>query len=104
MGFKQREKKRRKKAATLSLQQRSRETGSSARKWWRTIVSTKGCCAQCGGILKPGVEMVYRREPGEMLCLACAEKAGIRARPSLRWEKWREQQLRASRKRDVVKG
>jgi hypothetical protein len=32
--------------------------------------------------------MVYRREPGESLCVACADRdPAVRWRPSVRWER-----------------
>jgi hypothetical protein len=92
MSFRAREKKRRQAAATSSAQARSRrkdlETPSpAAGKWWLTIVSRTTCCAKCGGVLRPGREMVYRHTPREARCVVCGE--GLGARPSVRWERTR---------------
>lgn len=87
MGFRQREKKRKKKAAVALAQAESRRSGSSSGKFWLTLVTQKTCCAKCGGILVVGREMVYRAQPREALCVACADGRGVFYRPSVRWEK-----------------
>src|SRR4051794_1624021 len=90
MGFKQRERKRKKAAATAASQRAARESGSSARKSWLTIVASDTCCARCGGVLRVGREMIYRHSPREALCLPCAEAdSGLSYRPSARWERAR---------------
>lgn len=91
MGFKQREKKRKAKAAQTVARRDARKTGTSSGKWWLTLVKKTTCCATCGGVLREGAEMVYRARPCEALCKACAEKdPGARmARPSVRWERSR---------------
>lgn len=90
MGFKQREKKRTKKAAIAAAQLRARSSGSSASKWWLTLVTRDTCCARCAGILRSGREMVYRRSPREALCVSCAgDDPSIRFRPSAAWEERR---------------
>lgn len=90
MGFKQRERKRKRKAATKTAQARSRETGSSAGRWWLTLVKQDCACARCGGVLREGGEMVYRHTPREARCVACAHRdAECRWRPSLTWEQRR---------------
>lgn len=89
MGYKQRERKRRQRAAKEARRVASRASGSSASKWWLTIAVQDGCCARCGGMLRVGREVVYRHVPRETLCTSCAESAGVEARPSLRWERER---------------
>lgn len=90
MSFKQRERKRRRKIAVAGAQRESRRTGSSTKKWWLTVVSRSTCCARCGGVLREGREMVYRRQPGESLCLPCAERdPAVKWRPAARWEERR---------------
>jgi hypothetical protein len=80
MGFKQREKARKKKAAMVSSQAvsrtkaGSRAPSSAADKWWLTVVRTTTCCARCGGVLRPGGEMVYRHTPREARCVLCGEE------------------------------
>jgi hypothetical protein len=90
MGYKQRERqrRRRKRLASNAAQTTARRSRSSARKWWLTIATRKGYCANvaCGVILKEGAEVVYRHSPMETLCLRCADRAGHRYRPSVRWE------------------
>ncbi len=90
MGFKQRERKRKAKSAAKSAQSRSRETGSSAGKWWLTLVVEDCGCAQCGRVLRVGREMVYRHTPREARCVTCAQRDDeCKWRPSLAWEKQR---------------
>jgi hypothetical protein len=90
VGYRQREKKRRKAGAVAAAQRQSRRTGSSAGKWWLTVVSKNTCCARCDGALREDRPMIYRREPGESLCLPCAERdPAVKARPSVRWEQMR---------------
>jgi hypothetical protein len=87
MGFKARERKRRKRAGTKAAQAAARSSGSSASKWWLTIATRDGCCASCGGVFRVGREIVYRHRPMEARCCACAEDdPTIKPRPSLRWE------------------
>lgn len=95
MGYQQRERKRKKKVAIARAQRESRRTGSSARKWWLTVVSKHTCCARCGGVLREGRQMVYRHTPGESLCLACAEDdPAVKWRPAARWERSRRRERR----------
>lgn len=90
MGYRQRERKRKKAGAVAAAQREARRTGSSARKWWLTLVSKNTCCARCGGALREDRPMIYRREPGESLCLPCAERdPAVKPRPSARWEQAR---------------
>jgi hypothetical protein len=90
MGFRMRERRRRKKLAQQAAHSASRHPGSSAGKGWLTSVRKKTCCARHGGVLSPGRDMVYRHEPREALCQACANREGIHYRPSLRWERERK--------------
>lgn len=90
MGYLQRERKRKKAGAVAAAQRESRRTGSSAGKWWLTVVSKNTCCARCGGALREGRPMIYRREPGESLCVPCAERdPAVKWRPAARWEQMR---------------
>ncbi len=87
MGFKQRERKRKAKAARQGSQRKARESGSSAGKWWLTLVVEDCGCARCGRVLRTGGEMVYRHTPREARCVTCAQRDdGCSWRPSLRWE------------------
>ena len=92
MGWKHREAQRKKAAATARARKESRKSGSSSNRWWLTILQSKTCCANpaCHGILRPGAEMVFRKVPEEALCVACADRAAIRYRPSVRWEQNRK--------------
>ncbi len=89
MGYKTREKTRRKRIATSNAQARSRKSGSATTGWWLTIVRVDTCCARCAKVLRRGREMVYRHTPREALCVVCAscdpESAGYKV--SLAWEK-----------------
>jgi hypothetical protein len=88
MAWKHREAKRKQRAAIARDRTEARKSGSSSGRWWLTIVSRTTCCAnpECRGILRVGGEMVFRKVPQEALCVACADRAGIRYRPSARWE------------------
>lgn len=90
MGYKQRERKRKKKAASKMAQARSRESGSSTSRHSLTPVTQKAACNECGGILCPGRQCVYRHTPREILCVPCAEQQHLSYRPSLRWEQQRK--------------
>lgn len=92
MGWKHRQRKRMKQAAVSRDQRAARISGSSSGKWWLTIVTSATCCANpdCHGTLRVGREMVYRATPRAALCVPCADRAGLRYRPSARWEKARK--------------
>lgn len=99
MGFKARERKRKKRAATNAAQAAARASGSSAGKWWLTIATRDGCCARCAGIQRVGHEIVYRHCPREVLCLLCAESdLTVKPRPSLRWEREHGGRRRSARR------
>ena len=79
----------------------ARASGSAAGKWWLTPVSLDTCCARCGGMLRRGMDMVYRARPREALCESCASRdPEVRrsSRPSVRWE--REQSRRRETRRE----
>jgi hypothetical protein len=61
-----------------------------AGRHYRTVVSRSCSCNACGRSLRGGGECVYRYAPREILCVTCAEDRGVKARPSLRWEKSRK--------------
>jgi hypothetical protein len=91
MGYKTRERKRRQKAraAAIGRQRNARKSGSSAGKHWLHLAERKTCCnmPECRAIIREGEAMVYRHEPREIFCVACADHAGLYYRPSLRWER-----------------
>lgn len=84
MSFKSREKKRKSRIAASSAKANRRQHPD---RWYLTIVTRPCCCNACGGSLREGAECVYRHEPREVLCLACAQRRRIAPRPSLRWER-----------------
>jgi hypothetical protein len=43
--------------------------------------------------LRVDAVMVFRKVPLEALCVVCADRAGIRYRPSRRWEASRQMKL-----------
>lgn len=99
MGFKQRERTRRKKATMASAQSRARSAGASSR-WWLTIVTSATCCARCATILREGSAMVYRAQPREGRCVACADSDPVvRYRPSGRSEEHRQRAMRMQSRR-----
>lgn len=83
---------RQRKRAIRATQQSTREV--QAPRWYRTIVSRDCSCNRCGRALRKGVELVYRHTPRTVLCVACAERERLDARPSLRWEKRRAREIR----------
>jgi hypothetical protein len=85
VGYRARERKRRQRIAQGRAQATARRSGTSATGWWLTRCRSKTCCARCAGILAPGAEMIYRREPRESLCVPCADRAGIQYQPALAW-------------------
>ncbi len=90
MGFKQRERVRKRRAASDAAQVEARASGSAAGRWWLTVAVRDGCCARCAGVIRAGRECVYRHRPGELLCVSCAQNdPNVRWRPSLRWERER---------------
>jgi hypothetical protein len=87
MSFKSREKKR--QAKTAIAKARSENKDKMAGRHYLTVVSRPCSCNGCGGKLRHGAECVYRHTPREILCVACAERRGVKYRPSLRWERRR---------------
>ena len=84
MSFQSRQKKRRSAAAKSRAQQnRTPETNT---RWFLTLATRKCCCNECGGVLPEKHEIVYRHTPRTVLCEFCADRQGIKARPSMRWE------------------
>jgi hypothetical protein len=82
MSYKSREKKR----AIAAAKFKHRDV--MAGRWYLTIVKRTTCCARHGGILRPGMDMVYRHTPREALCISCADSDPLVSyRPSLRWER-----------------
>jgi hypothetical protein len=77
MGYKQREKRRKAKAAQDRAQAVGRRDGRSGSSWWLTIVKLDTCCARCARTLRTGREMVYRHEPREALCVPCADSKRV---------------------------
>lgn len=105
MGFKQRERKRLKKAAMESNTRTIRRRPKESTNWWLTVVREHTCCARCSGQLRAGREMVYRHTPRESLCLSCAEKFNVKFRPSLRWERDAAKKLAKKKtNRGIAKG
>jgi hypothetical protein len=68
-----------------------------ASRYFLTFAKRKCSCARCGGVQDTGREVVYRHEPREILCLACAESNGVKWRPSLKWEAARRMQVKTRR-------
>lgn len=85
MSYKSREKRRRRKIAQERSQKLQR--GKYANRWYLTIVKRKASCNQCGGPLRIGDECVFRKTPGEILCVRCADRRGIKYFPSLTWDR-----------------
>lgn len=74
MGFKQRERNRRRNAAQLLSQRASRRTRSAEDVFWLTLATQKTCCSKCGKTISVGNQMVYRRTPRTILCFVCVDE------------------------------
>lgn len=61
-------------------------TPEGTRAWFPTLATRKCCCNECDGMLPEKRETVYRHTPRTLLCALCAQRHGIKARPSIRWE------------------
>ena len=85
---------RERKAAIKRTKREYRATIAS--RHFLTFAKRKCSCARCGGVQGTGREVVYRHEPREVICLACAESSGVKWRPSLKWER------HVARKRGIV--
>jgi hypothetical protein len=79
MSFKSRQRKR-----AIAASKRDHKEAIAGR-WYLTIVGRACACARCGGVLRPGKEMIYRHTPRETRCRLCAEDAGVKPRPSIKW-------------------
>jgi hypothetical protein len=87
MGYASRQKKRKYKRIERKQRRRTPET---AARWFLIIAKKPGQCGCCEKIrFERGAEIVYRHEPRAIFCLRCADREGIRYRPSLRWERSR---------------
>lgn len=69
---------------------RDSRSSSSQGAHWLTVLVRAGKCGLCDRGLRAGRDAVYRHKPQELLCVACADKAGLFYRPSLRWERERK--------------
>lgn len=95
MSYKSREKKRsmRGEQREAEAARRNRNT-ETAQRWFLTLVSKPCSCNMCGGALRKGREMFYRHTPRSVVCTTCGESAGIRWRPSIKWEQARRRRRR----------
>lgn len=96
MSYKSRQRKRKKRIAIARNQRAARTLGSSASRWWLTIVGNDTCCARCGRILRSGDEFIYRHCPQEGRCIRCGEQLADSRRfgVSQRWERSRRTKAR----------
>lgn len=91
MGFAQRERRRKAKVARDKAQAMAHKTGSASSRWYLTLVTKPCSCNKCARHFRghKDDEIVYRKTPTEILCLSCADKQGVKYRPSRRWEESR---------------
>jgi hypothetical protein len=83
-------------AGQMTARRKSRFTSSSASKWWLTLVKRDTCCARCGHVLRQDRQMVYRHEPVEAICIACAdEDTAVKYAASVQWERARRKKAAA---------
>jgi hypothetical protein len=68
---------------------RKNRTEETARRWFLTLAKKPGRFDCCGDRFDRGAEVVYRHEPRSVHCQRCADRAGLRYRPSIRWERAR---------------
>lgn len=81
MGFNSREKKRKARAA-IEANRRQHPT-----RWYITPVKRPCSCNRCGGSIRAGSDLVYRRAPREVVCVVCAQLHRLAPRPSLAYER-----------------
>ena len=82
MSYRSRQKRSRSRNA------KRRNANSHPERYYLTICTRTCSCGQpgCSRQLAAGAELVYRHEPREILCVPCADRQGVKYRPSLRWE------------------
>lgn len=85
MSFQSRQRKR--KYKRLEAQARRKRSAGTAQRWYLTLAKRPGKCAGCGDRFERGADIVFRHEPMATLCVRCADRQKILARPSLRWER-----------------
>jgi hypothetical protein len=85
MSYESRKKKRRHKR----IESKRRLAPETARRWFLTLAKKPGRFNCCGARFDRGAEIVFRFEPREIRCQRCADRAGLKYRLSLRWERTR---------------
>jgi hypothetical protein len=83
MSYESRKKKRRHKR----FEQKRRRAPETAKRWFLTLAKKPGRFDCCGDGFERGAEIVFRFEPSSVHCQRCADRDGLRYRPSLRWER-----------------
>jgi hypothetical protein len=83
MSYESRVKKRRHKR----VEGQRRRAPETAGRWFLTLAKKPGRFGCCGDRFERGAEIVYRHEPREVRCMRCADRGGVKYRPSLRWER-----------------
>jgi hypothetical protein len=96
MSYQSRQRKR-----VLKRHRRSEDTRS---RHFLIEAQKNGRCFDCGGRFKAGATVVYRHTPLELLHRGCAERRGIKFRPSVRWERAQgKTRPKPKRKRTIVR-
>jgi hypothetical protein len=85
MSYESRQKKRRHKR----VERKRRRTPETARRWFLMLSKKPGRFDCCGTRFERGADIVFRFEPRSVHCQRCADRAGIKYRLSLRWERAR---------------
>jgi hypothetical protein len=78
---------RQKKRKYKRVERRRRWAPETARRWFLTVAKKPGRFDCCGDRFDRGAELVFRFEPRAVHCVRCADRAGTKYRPSLRWER-----------------
>jgi hypothetical protein len=86
MSYRTREQKREEKILHRRVKKAHGDRETKARHFL-TIAKCKAKCERCPHRALAGDEFVYRHEPRQVLCVDCANLAGVKWRTSWRWEK-----------------
>lgn len=89
MSYRARERKRKARVAgeIKICSARSKRTVEAATRYWLGHVQHDCRCVACGGHLRKGAEMVYRKNGAVKLCVPCADRDPLVVyRPSAAWE------------------
>src|SRR5258708_3979470 len=96
MSFAQRERRRKATIAKDQAQKKAHKTGSASESYFLTLAKTPCSCNNpaCHRHFRASSkgnpqEIVYRKQPKTILCMACADEQGIKYKISRAWQEAR---------------